>query len=195
VAQLSTALVKPNMKTNTITTIVLAGFLAFSLAGCSKSPTPQISERTEPPLDQEAVALAEKGSLETWTQVGDSWFTWFRQYTNDSVFIQIKTVTHDVTPERLSEADTLNGLQWKGEVAFNYRVYRAYYEQVKGSPQVPQWGPWGDRQPEVSGPLFPSNYKFTKKNGQWTLVSYRCGYPNQFFTKPSEEQIKKILPQ
>jgi hypothetical protein len=192
------------MKTNTITTIVLAGILAFSLAGCSKSeaPTPQISERTEPPLDQEAVAFAEKRFLETWTQVGDSWFTWFR-YTNNSgnissLFFQTKNVTHDVTPERLSEADTLNGLQWKGEVAFNSRVYRVC-GQVKDSPQVPQWSEWAERrQPELfssplGGPLlFPNNYKFTKKNGQWTLVSFRS---NPDFTKPSEEQIKKILPQ
>jgi hypothetical protein len=200
------------MKTNTKTTIVLAGILAFSLAGCSKSeaPTTKISERTEPPkppaqqqptvppLDQEAVALAEKGFLEMWTQVGDSWFTWFR-YTNDSGnifshFVQTKTVTHEVTPDRLSEADTLNGLQWKGVVRFDGRAYREY-QQVKDSPQVPQWSEWAASQPNLfDGNILPA-YIFTKKNGQWTndYVNIR-GY-HIFFTKPSEEQIKKMLPQ
>jgi hypothetical protein len=195
------------MKTTTITTIVLAGILAFSLAGCSKSeaPTPKISERTDPPkapqpqqptpptLDQEALALAEKGFLEPWTQVGDSWFTWWRRTGNisggetSSCFIQIRGLTNKVEPQRLSEAETLNGLQWKGEVQFLSRIYRKYRLEVS------QWSDWTDGQPGFVEILLPI-YHLTKKNGQWT-IDFVAGGEKERLTKPSEEQIKKILPQ
>ena len=197
------------MKPHTITTIVLAGIVAFSFAACSKSEapktkgeslTPKILERTEPskppqpqqptvpPLEQEALALAEKRLSEKWTQVGDSWFTWFSWKENDYEFFQIRGVTHQVKPDGLSEADTLNGWQWKGWVTFDCSVHRQL-DSAKG----PQWSDWSDGRPTIgnwSKPVLYGN-RLTKKNGQWE-IDVEGDLTN---IKPSEEQIKKILPQ
>lgn len=182
-------------------TRIVALFLTLAVpcaAYAQQSKKPRRHSRTtaapQPPtLDQEAVALAEKDFLEPWTQVGDSWFTWWRGKTF-SAFIQIRGVTHKVKPESLSEAETLNGLQWKGEVRFFSRIYREYY-QIIGEPQAPQWSDWRDGEPAPGGEwlLLPS-YRLTKKNGQWTIDSSAGGDKDRL-TKPSEEQIKKILPQ
>jgi hypothetical protein len=182
-----------------------------------KSPTPNISARTEPrkppqtqqpvppSLDQDAFDFAKKGFLEPWTQVGDSWFTWWR-YTESgktvSLFIQIKGVTYKVKPERLSEAETLNGLEWRGRVDFFSRVYRIY-DQFPLGQQVPQWGDWRDGQAEIieyrlylQSPVFVllPVYFLTKKDGRWAIDKIVKG-DKEHLTKPSEKQINKILPQ
>jgi hypothetical protein len=112
------------------------------------------------------------------------------------VYFQIRGVTHKVETWDLSEAETLNGLQWKGQVRFASRVCRKY-EHVKDSPQVPKWSEWENGGPLINGSVdilsSYESYQFTKKNGQW-MKGYESGsYQKQFFTKPSEEQIKKIL--
>jgi hypothetical protein len=204
------------MKTNTITTIVLVGILAFSLAACSKSeaPTPKISERTEPskpqnsaqpqqptlpPLDQEAVALAEKAFSETWTHVGDSWLTYQRHNRSNLgenysfKYIQIRGVTFRVGSAALSEADTLNGFQWKGWVVVFFRLRRDY--SLDESP-TRQWSSWEDAPSD--GELWIADrqrsYNIVKKNGQWEITPNRIG-DGYMLTKPSEEQIKGILTQ
>ena len=163
-----------------------------------KSPTPNISERTEPPkplqpqppapqsLDQEAVAFAKKKFFELWTQVGDSWFTSHTFRETGSEYIQIRGLTYKVKPERLSEADTLNGFQWRGKVGFFSRVSRTYDRDIDG-PQVPQWSDWFD-DASYKIPIDDFSYFIIKKNGQWTTSHDTADY-----TKPSEEQIKKIL--
>ena len=183
-----------------------------------KSPTPNISERTEPPkplqpqppapqsLDQEAVAFAKNKFFELWTQVGDSWFTWHTLPETGGnfkekffYFIQIRGLTYKVKPNRLSEADTLNGFQWRGEVGFFKRVRRIYDRDNRDidGPQVPQWSDWDDND-GVETPIHDFSYFIIKKNGQWTNALWPTGQPQTFggtaiYTKPSEEQIKKIL--
>jgi len=200
------------MKTNTITTIVLVAILAFSLAACSKSeaPTPKISERTEPPkpsqhqqptrppLDQEAGALAEKAFSETWTQVGDSWFIFHQWRIQDRFkFIQIKGVTFQVRSKALSEADTLNGLQWKGDVEVFIRIQRDYnLEDNLEKPRARQWSDWSDA-PDgrlVVGQNY-AIYNLERKNGQWTIGAPNAKGDMYKLTKPSEEQIKNMLTQ
>ena len=169
-----------------------------------KSPTPNISERTEPPkppqpqqpappsLDQEAVAFAKKKFFELWTQVGDSWFTWHTLTETFPYLIQIRGLTYKVKPERLSEADTLNGFQWRGQVGFFNRVYRAY-DRNRDDPQVPQWSDWFENA-RFEGPGFGGvSYFIIKKNGQWTTSQPQTVDGTAVYTKPSEEQIKKIL--
>jgi len=217
------------MKTNTITTIVLVGVVAFSLGACSKSeapktnvesPTPKIAERTETPQppkqqqptvptpEQEAVALAEKKFSETWAQVGDSWFI-FHQWRAaewmgyESKVIQIRGVTFQGRSEAVSEADTLNGVKWKGAVQVYFNVFRDYELEEHPTRPARQWSEWRnakDMQPFGEGDkrlvVADRNtlYTFANKNGQWGIAVPSVD-EHYKLTKPSEEQIKKILPQ
>jgi len=164
----------------------------------TEPPKPPKQQPTLPPLDQEAVALAQKAFSETWTQVGDSWFVFhqwritdYREY--ESKFIQIKGVTFRVRSAALSEADTLNGFQWKGSVVVFFRIRRDYR---LGESPTRQWSGWEDAKDngELWIASYQRHYSIVKKNGQWEVTPNRIG-DGYKLTKPSEEQIKAILTQ
>lgn len=172
-----------------------------------KSPTPNISERTEPPkplqpqqpappsLDQEAVAFAKKKFFELWTQVGDSWFTWHTfQETGSQItpyFIQIRGLTYKVKPERLSEADTLNGFQWRGEVGFFDRVWRTYDQDNRDidGPQVPQWSDWNDTNRET--PIDNFSYFIIKKTASGRLANHKHLAAQRFTLSLQKNRLRK----
>jgi len=99
----------------------------------------------------------------------------------------MRGVTHRVEHRDLFEAETLNGLQWNGSVDFGCSVNREY---LLDGPQGNHWSDWSEGGP----PGLLSTYALTKKNGQWT-TDYVEGGGKEQLTKPSEEQIKNILPQ
>lgn len=73
--------------------------------------------------------------------------------------IQYKGVTIRVLPSHLSEADILNGYQFRGTVAFDYRLSREYSVQRK------QWSEWST---EGAGSFFYKN-SITKRSSQWNI--------------------------
>ena len=153
------------MKTQTITLNVLAGILAISMAACSKSDdstqsaasslTKQLKEQKEEvakildrratehrpivlSLDEEAGKLAMTEFLKFRTQVGDSWFSLYRDDYRSECY-QYKGVTREVTMYKISPADKLNGLEWNGRVEFYCSVYRTMVDL-----KDPKWSDWKD---------------------------------------------------
>jgi RsiW-degrading membrane proteinase PrsW (M82 family) len=93
------------------------------------------SEQSLPPLDREALALANSEFEKVLMTSDDSWFTYD---TKDSRYVEIKGLKLEVKPSKLSEADVLNGIEWVGDVNGTYRVQRllSIYD-VKL-----EWGEW-----------------------------------------------------
>lgn len=114
-------------------------------------------------------------------------------------FYETKGVTRQVTSTPLSEADTLNGLQWQGEVHFSSRIHRKYslgdsFEKER------QWSEWRDGSPwSYTGQPMRATITLTKTKGQWALkfntYDEVAGLHTRVPTKPSEEQIKNLLAQ
>jgi len=73
--------------------------------------------------------------------------------------IQYRGVSIRVVPSNLSEADSLNGYQFRGTVAFDYRLAREYSAQGK------RWGQWRTFGSES---LFYRNL-ITKRRGKWNI--------------------------
>lgn len=71
-------------------------------------------------------------------------------------YFQFKNVRSAWQPQNLSQADRLNGVQWKGVVYITSEVYRRTSEINK------QWGGWADN--------FRDTGSATEQNGAWQIV-------------------------
>ena len=158
------------MKTNQgLKKAIVMIFVAANYIGCNKSSSNQSSDQSiaeakqlpappaPPPLEKEAVEVAEKGFIETWTSVRDSWFTLNEHY--GPKYLEIKGITIRAAPEQLSQADILNGLQWDGWVYFTTLVSRSYNLKTQ------QWSEWSNGEPDDV--YSTTKYKLTKRDHYW----------------------------
>ena len=72
---------------------------------------------------------------------------------------QYKDLNIETKPGKLSEADKLNGIEWKGTSYLNPKVYREYLYDLK------KWGKWNNGEP--SGP--PVYVNLIKRRGEWSV--------------------------
>ena len=91
----------------------------------------------------------------------------------------MKGLMYEVAPQELSEADTLNELQWHGQVRISCRASRSYGHD------------WGSELPDRAYMYEFTHYDLAKRKGQWTIPPS----PPSYYTKPSEAEIKKLLAQ
>ena len=89
------------------------------------------------------------------TRCGDDHFS---RLPNGNI-VQYRGVSIRVSSSALSEADILNGYQFRGRVAFDYRLTREY------SAQSNRWSQWFT---SGSASLFSSNF-ITKRSGRWNI--------------------------
>ncbi len=169
-------------------------FANAALLGCSKAPTgdqvkPDLSTNTQEvkstnnPLLTEALAQTEPLLSTKWYNEGDSWFT-LNQYGGSAIvrsplYIQARKVTYDYRPGMLSDADKLNGIEWRGDILYRYNLYRTF------DPATSKWSNWND------GSLFNSNmpeFSLVRKRGQWEING---GNPD-IYEKPSAKTISTL---
>jgi len=127
-----------------------------------------ISGRTPPPstLDKEAA----KEVLDFWklTKVGQSYYVYQREEnTLETTVFELRNVHVHLQPYGISEADKLNGVEWKGLVSLKcdaVRIYRSKRSQFRPA-ELPDttWGQWGD-QNTYTGCLSD----MAKINGKWS---------------------------
>ena len=94
-----------------------------------------------------------------------------------------------MTSELLSEAETLNGVEWSGAVYFLNSAYREYASQTH------TWSEWRNGEPPDVHPTL--SHRISKVKGKWgdDLVHGHEYHKPDNLTKPSEDQIKIILGQ
>ncbi len=127
------------------------------------------------PLDKEAA----KQALDCWkpTKLGQSFYVArivrSGPHSTDTVktIYELRNIRVELSPQRLSEADKLNGAQWAGEIWLKADAERSYCPQSRDDPSslfgrkiLPPdttWSRWtGD---------FYWVTKYDKTNGKWTL--------------------------
>ncbi len=116
----------------------------------SHPPSRDTVTKREP--KDEALEISKKAFFTHWTQRGDSLVS----YNSVRGFTEIKKYSFVVYSENLTESDALNGVEWKGEVTIDSKVYR--------EGDATQWTEW------FNGlPLAASVVTLSKVNGKWNV--------------------------
>jgi hypothetical protein len=152
----------------------------WALAGCggANSDEVQVSEtRTDgedlSADDEQAVDFIRAQLAEHWIKGPDGWTTELQQYnvlgelmpdrTPIVLYRQYRELSFSLTPDSLTEAQKLNGADYRGVAAFKDSPVR--YFQTEATYEGPQgWGNWRD------GGTFGATLGVERRNGQW-LVS------------------------
>jgi hypothetical protein len=156
-----------NMKTTALREIAFLFALtltSLSLACSSLTRTPSS------PIDAEAQREAEKFWATQVTKCGDSYYRKeiLPKKDNYVLYFQMRDPEIVVTLNKVSEADRLNGIEWKGETSFSPKASRVWGTE-KGAWY--EWKPGMGNVPDLS-------YGMRKVSGQWkvnTEKSYITG--------------------
>ena len=152
---------------------------ASGTGGNTQSETTGGRQQEQPkqsPQEKEAMEIGKKLFAQRWLQEGDSWFTRSTANSLGSNLLQAK-IDFRLGSEAISEADRLNGIQWKGNVGFVAKLWRAYIIYNSG---LEKWEDWRD------GGLFVPDVTLTLRNGKWSVED--DGYWNNF-TRPSLKSL------
>ena len=165
--------------------VIVLGLALLILCGCGRQPSAPVREipvmcrwkgssdkiRDLDALDEEAVAKA----MDCWkpTKIGQAYYT--HKVTGDGEFVnEIRDPFIYLTVEYLSEADKLNGVEWKGSISLLGAV-REYVLQMPthgNNPTEPRsltWSKWRD---EGS-----TSADFSRINGKWNVEYSRISTP------------------
>lgn len=155
---------------HTILSILLA--LAL-LSGCDRATSNSGTTNDKPaekekftPLQQEALKVAAQIFEQHWVRDGDSWFTSVHEPHGwaENVTIQIKDVTHVLNESRITEADRLNGIEWRGEIEIRPKASRAHAPKQTPQYQFVGWREWQDGMDF----LVTNHITLMKKAGKWS---------------------------
>jgi hypothetical protein len=107
------------------------------------------------PRDEEAQKVAEQFWYSVLTKCGDSYYAKDNREIAGAELLtyQFNEVSVTVSPDRLTEADRLNGVEWDGFAILRAKTSRSH---------LSGWGPWRD------GSVFTGNSVILKRvNGRW----------------------------
>ena len=107
-------------------------------------------------LDREAVAVATGQFKAHATRCGDSWLVCESSMTFAPPYwgyIELKGLQYQGSPPGLSEADSLNGIEWRGD--FNFEALHREFPSRSW-----KWSEWQERK-------FLFELRLTKVRGQW----------------------------
>jgi hypothetical protein len=115
--------------------------------------------------DADARQQAEKFWAAQITKCGDSYYRKEVLIKKDNyvIYYQMKDPKVEVLPQPVSEADRLNGIEWKGTTAFVPGASRIWNTEKKG------WSDWGKG---VWG-VPDLNYGMGKVKGEWSVNTKR----------------------
>lgn len=122
-----------------------------------------------PNADAEAQEQALRFAEAQLTRCGDSYFG-VRKIASDNGLYQFKNPKVSVKSQDLTQADKLNGIEWKGNSTFTAEAWRLY--DVTG-----KWGPWRQGFTSLGVGLGVTMYK---QKGQWKFGSDGNLKPNSF---------------
>ena len=143
-------------------TMLLTLVITLFCASCSSSSLP-------PDADAEAQKQAQQFVEAQLTKCGDSYYG-VRKLANDSGLYQFKNPKVSVKSQELTQADKLNGIEWKGSSTFSAETWRLY--DVTG-----KWGPWRQGFTSLGIGLGVTMYKH---KGQWKFGSDGNLKPNSY---------------
>lgn len=142
-------------------------------------------------FEREAIEIASQIFAQAWTQMGDSWFAHTEQAVGGFIFnsrhipgmFQMKSVSFQISPLQISEADSLNGIEWAGDVTISSRVHRKYIDENH------QWEGWNNGTPQYME-IGSTTYRLIRKQGSW--IKPENPHPN-VFRRPSTEEVNAAL--
>ncbi len=139
---------------------ICAAVLTYLTLACSYLPGTGGSS-----VDAEARREAEKFWATQITKCGDSYYRKEALIKKDGhvIYYQMKDPKVEVLPQPVSEADRLNGTEWKGSTAFIPVASRIWNTERKG---------WSDWQKGAGG-VPDLNYGMNKVRGAWNVNTKR----------------------
>lgn len=180
--------------------LILLASLLFATQGCEQktasvpnasiTPSPNTASRSAD-FQSEALRAAENEWSKVWVQQGD---TWIAKAQNGRYLLQIKGKRTEAHAEVLSEADRLNGIQWRGSVAFHCVAARKFGFvtddgglKAINDPHAGQHTGWNDWYVPTMG-----DYKFKKQNDSWTLIEngMKEGWEWDEMIRPTEADLR-----
>lgn len=116
-------------------------------------------------INEEARKEAEKFWATQITKCGDSYYRRREIKDNGSEYFELKEPIVKVAPSQITEADRLNGLEWRGTTSLQLKVSREW------DPTSHRWTPWANGGLEA-GDL---SYPMKKVSGEWSINTKRGG--------------------
>lgn len=123
-------------------------------------------------VDQEAAQVARAAFDHRYKNCGESYYATQRSGRPDFVdpVQELKgPIRITVRSEPLSEADRLNGVEWRGRAELQYAAYRSYSSSGFGAPGF--WGRWSSTPPSRDDP-------FSKVGGHWNGPNWSVWHPD-----------------
>jgi hypothetical protein len=120
------------------------------------------------PLEMEAEAFAEQLVAQYWVKSGETFLGTCTPMLGSVEIFEVKGFFHKLESSSLSEADKLNGIQWRGKVIVTGSASRRYDSDKQA------WGLWQSRMGAYSGPREDGReswyYDFEKNGDQWKQI-------------------------
>lgn len=110
--------------------------------------------------DSEAKSVARRIWAERFEGCGDSFFGQYKITEVSYDLYQYKDAEIDVEEQKVSQADRLNGVEWRGITHLKPEAYRSWDSVSK------KWAPWRNGVP-IMGPSFGLTQRLEKRRGQW----------------------------
>lgn len=120
------------------------------LTGCTGKSMPAGTGRSG--VDAEAQQEAEKHWGSLLTQCGGTIYGKDNRQAVDQIY-EFRDTSIRIKPRVLSDADTMNGIEWSGDAIFDSKTSRV----LTGD----KWGPWRN------GSIYLNSEKMEKVHGQW----------------------------
>lgn len=139
------------------------------LAPAATIPTTGFTPSLVQGYDAEAMARAESFWKQIWIAYGD---TWVARAKTSSYLTQIRNRRVEVRAEALGEADRLNGVEWRGTVAFYRSAERRFgFEASGGRVTMDEYRMgWNEWTSPNGGAV--AVYRFKKQNGRWSTLEH-----------------------
>jgi hypothetical protein len=185
------------MKSILITSTI---FLSLFFSSCSSSPK-------KSPLQLEAEQKAQEWFDNSFAQCDDSFITRYdgsqiqvgqRVMFMEKGYLQFKNINYIIEEKPLSDADKLNGIEWKGYVTLlPIKPTVRYYDESSASSK--QWSKWQEEVIFYSPDLFlpsmskkgsPTVRELKKVKGSWESLGQKYMGGNDF-VKPQCSEIPK----
>lgn len=147
----SSCLTGPAKFAKTVLLAIAIVLCATSLVGCSGKLTPA-GGRTRSAIDAEAQQQAEQYWGGLLTKCGGTIYGKDNREAVDLIY-EFRDISIRIKPRVLSDADTMNGIEWSGNGYLDSNTSRVLTKD--------KWGPW--RQ----GSIYQNSEKMEKVHGQW----------------------------